>query len=297
MNVGEQGFIRTPPPQVPGNPTEVIQLLQNQLADQQQYLTNMHAAFQGLQAQLAMGVGKGNGGKGNYGVDTKVLGRPETLDSEGKWQDWSIIMRAYASVTNADLGHSMETVESMGDTTDEERMVLNAALGENARNSSQQLYYMLVLLTRGESLNIIINAGIGEGLLAWKRLVARYEPAAKARLAGLLLMLMKWTFSGDLQARLELFERELRRWEHKAGEQMSDQIRMGIVLLNIEDGPIKDHLLMNSAEYKDWVSFKSDVIDIRRAKEASSGAAPMDIDGLTKGKGKGKGKTDKTKVQ
>ena len=81
--------------------------------------------------------------------------------------------------------------------------------------------------------------------------MTRYEPTVNTRLAGLLQMLMRWSFSGDIQARLKVFEREVLRWEAKAGEKMSANIRMGLVMLNLEEGPLKEHLLMNSSSYTD----------------------------------------------
>ena len=70
------------------------------------------------------------------------------------------------------------------------------------------LHYMLVLLTRNGPLNIVVNSGAGEGLLAWQRLVQSYDSAAATRLAGLLLNLMNWSFAGDIQSRMELCDRK-----------------------------------------------------------------------------------------
>ena len=64
---------------------------------------------------------------------------------------------------------------------------------------------------------------------------------------------------------------------------------MGIVLINLDEGPLKEHLLMNSAKFTSWNEFKEEITNIRRAKDASQGVAPMDVDGLAKGKPKGKG--------
>ena len=119
-------------------PEQVIIDLQAQVQQQQNYMAQMNTAFQGLAAQIAMGAGKGNGSKGGYGVDTKVLGRPDIMDAESKWHDWSVVMRAYAGVTNNDLGVAMETVE--GTMENDDREVRNAALGEQTRQSSIQLY-------------------------------------------------------------------------------------------------------------------------------------------------------------
>ena len=161
---------------------------------------------------------------------------------------------------------------------------------------------MLVLLTRNEPLNIVVNSGAGEGLLAWRRLVQRYDSAAATRLAGLLLNLMNWSFAGDIQSRMELFDRELQRYETRAREAVSLNLRVGMVLNGLDKGHLKDHLLLNSAKYLTWQEFKSEIVNYRRATQAvadSGGVAPMDVGAFAKGdkgrgRGAGKGTQDQT---
>ena len=88
-------------------------------------------------------------------------------------------------------------------------------------------------------LNIVVNSGAGEGLLAWRRLVQRYDSAAATRLAGRLLNLMNWSFAGDIQSRMELFDRELQRYETRARESVSLNLRVGMVLNGLDRGPSK----------------------------------------------------------
>jgi hypothetical protein len=227
------------------------------------------------------------------GVDTRTLGRPEHFDgNEKSWCDWSTVFRAYAGLVNNQLVEGLNDAEgtSVADVTN------GVQVEETMARASQALYYMLVLLVRGEALNIVVNAGPGEGLLSWRRLVQRYEPVVKTRLAGLLCQILRWSFSGDIQARLELFERELIRWERKASEKISDQIRIGIVLNSLEEGSLRDHLVMNSSRLETWSAFKEEVTNIKRAQSSSGGIDPnaMDIGAFNKGNGKGgKGKGKK----
>ena len=51
---------------------------------------------------------------------------------------------------------------------------------------------MLVLLTRSEPLNIVMNRGNGEWLVAWRRLAWRLDSTAATRLSGILLGFMSW---------------------------------------------------------------------------------------------------------
>ena len=96
------------------------------------------------------------------------------------------MFQAFASASHPNMHPLFEKAESVGGIP-----ILMADLDDSTRVIARQLYYMLVLLTRGEALNIVINSGVGEGLLAWKRLTARYEPAVKTRLAGLLMNLLR----------------------------------------------------------------------------------------------------------
>ena len=242
--------------------------------------------------------GASGGGPHGFGIDTRMLGRPDTFDgSESKWGDWSTVMKAYAALCNASLVSAMPSSEV--ETQEKRNSELRDQLGVEA---SVALYYMLVLLTRNEPLNIVVNSGAGEGLLAWRCLVQRYDSAAATRLAGLLLNLMNWSFAGDIQSRMELFARELQRYETRARESVSLNLRVGMVLNGLDRGPLKDHLLLNSAKFLTWQEFKSEIVNYRRATQAvadSGGAATMDVGAFTKGdkgrgRGAGKGTQDQT---
>ena len=57
---------------------------------------------------------------------------------------------------------------------------------------------------------------------------------------------MNWSFSGNIQALIELFERELIRYEKHASETSILNQRTGMVLNRLDSGPLTDHLLLNS---------------------------------------------------
>ena len=282
-----------------------LAVMQQQLNETREAATSATAAAvsagKGARAAAARGGvagGASGGGPHGFGIDTRMLGRPDTFDgNESKWGDWSTVMKAYAALCNASLVSAMPAseVEAQEKRNNDLRDQLDV-------EASVALYYMLVLLTRNEPLNIVVNSGAGEGLLAWRRLVQRYDSAAATRLAGLLLNLMNWSFAGDIQSRMELFDRELQRYETRARESVSLNLRVGMVLNGLDRGPLKDHLLLNSARYVTWQEFKSEIVNYRRATQAiadSGGVTPMDVDAFTKGdKGRGrsagKGTQDQT---
>ena len=106
------------------------------------------------------GAASSGGGPHGFGIDTRMLGRPDTFDgSESKWGDWSMVMKAYAALCNASLVSAMPASEV--EAQEKRNSDLRDQLDVEA---SVALYYMLVLLTRNEPLNIVVNSGAGEGL-------------------------------------------------------------------------------------------------------------------------------------
>ena len=56
--------------------------------------------------------GASGGGPHGFGIDTRMLGRPDTFDgSESKWSDWSTVMKAYAALCNESLVTTMPLSE------------------------------------------------------------------------------------------------------------------------------------------------------------------------------------------
>eukprot|EP00971_Amphidinium_carterae_P180637 3582678-Amphidinium_carterae.1 len=114
----------------------------------------------------------------------------------------------------------------------------NSSLDQRDVSCSILLYYIL-LLCRQQPHTLIVNAGEQEGLTAWQRLVEQYEPQQKTKFAGQLQALLSWKFAGDIEGRIEAFEREILRYEHASGEGVSDALRIGIVLRQMEETKLK----------------------------------------------------------
>ena len=215
------------------------------------------------------------------GIDTRLLGRPDTFEKEEKWRDWAVIMRAYGGLLGTLVGPGMEAAERG------EGVLLNELDSSDKQQASRQLHFALTLLCRGEALSIVQNSGPGEGFQAWKRLNTRYEPNNRTRVAGALLAILRFNFQGDIQAKLELFERSINEWQHKAKETISDNLRIGILLNCLEDGSsLKEHLILNSNRFNTWTELKDEVINIRRTQVAFKGPDDMDVGALS-GKGAG----------
>eukprot|EP00971_Amphidinium_carterae_P197185 3913834-Amphidinium_carterae.1 len=120
---------------------------------------------------------------------------------------------------------------------------VNSGFDPRDTSCSIQLYYILFLLCRQQQLTRIINAGEQEGLTvtAWQRLVEQYEPQQRTRFAGQLQALLSWKFAGDIEGRIEAFERVLGDSSLRACEwrSVSDALRIGIVLRQLEETKLK----------------------------------------------------------
>ena len=102
--------------------------------------------------------------------------------------------------------------------------------------AARRLYTLLIHSCKGAALDRVINAGPGEGLLAWKDMVERFEPRQRTRQAGLLQALMAWSFQGDPLERLEAWEREVARWEPADSDNPADEPAVDTAAANAASG-------------------------------------------------------------
>ena len=101
---------------------------------------------------------------------------------EQKWPDWKTILKAYCGVVSVRMSVLMTAQETTSTAMIEATLTDSVDQGQSA-----QLYFILLMLCRGQPLTEVVNAGEMEGLPAWKSLCDIYEPHARSRVAGLLL--------------------------------------------------------------------------------------------------------------
>ena len=86
----------------------------------------------------------------------------------------------------------------------------------------------------------------------------------------------------------------------QSGSQISDDLKVGIVLANLDDGLVREHLMLNAERLTTWLSFKMELEQITRLRSYSQGGlVAMDVDALTKNggrKGPKGGKGNETRV-
>ena len=127
------------------------------------------------------------------------------------------------------------------------------------------------------------------------------------RNAGMLQELPNFSFEGDIAGQMVQFDRDIDRYEKTSGENFPNNIRIGVALRMLLDGPLKQHFVLKSARLTTWETLKAEIDNVRRAQAAASSTLqPMDLSAyVTQGldasqmgnpKSRGKGK-DKKQAQ
>ena len=175
-------------------------------------------------------------------VDTRLLGKPRNFDGmDASWRGFRFSPTAYAGAVNPRLAELMNSA-----VTATEPQALCAALGPTDRAWSAQLYYMLALSTEGAAARIVELAGAPEGLLAWRRLLATYEPDTAGRHATLLLQVLNYEFEGEPRSALEGFELAIRKYEESSRGEVVDALKIALVQRGLKDPVLRDHLLLHA---------------------------------------------------
>ncbi len=176
-------------------------------------------------------------------AEMKMIGKPEMFDGVTlPWREWSVVFEELVGVSYPPMAAAMARAERSAVP------MLVANMDPPEEEISRQLGYWLIQACKGQALDIVLRAGRLEGLEAWRQLYRRYEPQATGRSASRLAFLLSWDFSGDVIAELDLFEYELGRYEEQSGEEITDVIKMGVVLRQLPDSPLRRHMIMNAEQ-------------------------------------------------
>ena len=154
-------------------------------------------------------------------VDAKGLGKPGSFSNEeNKYVKWARSVENYIigvygeefrQVLEWALGCDQEVTAEMRDL----------AFGEGADDADripdldrkvQQVYQALMALTEDESQDIVIGAGSGNGLEAWRKLGRRWDPVVAGRKRALLKQIIS-----PERCKLEQLVGCWERWEEQVG--------------------------------------------------------------------------------
>ena len=140
----------------------------------------------------------------------------------------------------------------------------NRALSETERTLSGQLYFVLVMLLRNRALDIAYNAGVSEGIEAYRRLYQQYHPKVASRFVGSLSLILATKFGTDIEAELESFDKTVPRYEMESGKTLDEEILLGIVIQGVQDQSMKEHLIKNAARLNTYEAVKTELLEIAR---------------------------------
>ena len=256
-------------------------------------------------------------------IDTKGIGRPYTFgDKEDKFPAWvrkteNFVIGALGEPFREVLKWAVEQdvaiakndwIAEFGPTLDTSRPT---PVIHDLDDKVHQVYTALVSLTEDDSNDLVIGAGDGNGLEAWRRLHRRWDPSTGGRKRTLLKAIIappKCTIT-ELAGCLERWQQQVSKYERRkndAGqrEKVSEDIRMAAIEMLVPTD-LENHLVLNKHRLRTFEDVYAEVTSILEArtgvkikepsiKTAGGGAADMEVDSFSKGKGdkggKGKGK-------
>ena len=281
-----------------GIPQEVVALLQQlsmRVEEQSNELARLRAAQDVQSAQatrvrldsdLQMNGASTSSGQASMTIDTRQLGKPEQFKGDSnQYADWSFVFKAYISCISHKYLDLFERLE-------QSRMpVLNRSLNDADKALSAQLYFVLVMLVKGRPLDIVQNAGQGEGAEAFRKLEELYHPRIASRFVGSLSQILCTRFtSSDVEAELELFEKTIRRYEAESGKTLDDEVLLGVVINGLQGSEVRNHILRSSSRLTSYQAVRTELLEMARATRVINNLPqPMEIGGAPKGKWTAKG--------
>ena len=122
-------------------------------------------------------------------VDTKGLGKPPPLkNTESEFVSWARRTENFVVSVHPGARDVLTwAVERESATVTEANAATEVVMPlDTLRMVADQLYTVLMTLVEGESFEILVCSGSGEGLEAWRRLHKRWDPLTTGKARGLL---------------------------------------------------------------------------------------------------------------
>ena len=199
----------------------------------------------------------------------------------------------------------------------------SAAYGEDADDDDkipeldrkvQQVFQVLMALTEDESQDIVIGAGSGNGLEAWRKLGRRWDPVVAGRKRALLKQIIspERCRLDQLVGCWERWEEQVRKYERRKDERgqrlrLDQETKMSAfeLMLPID---LENHLILNKKRLNTYEAQKEEIegilesrlgarireLQIKPRDKRGNDPNAMDVDAFQNAKGKGK-KGDKGK--
>ena len=124
--------------------------------------------------------------------------------------------------------------------------------------------------------------------------LGRVNPKVASRFVGGLTLILSTRFSSDIESELELFEKNIRRYEQESGKTLDDEIEilLGVVINGLQDNSMSDHIIRNSSRLTTYQLVHTELLEIARTSRVlNQMPVPMEIGGVPKDKSKSKGQS------
>ncbi|CAK0896486.1 unnamed protein product, partial [Prorocentrum cordatum] len=245
-------------------------------------------------------------------IDPRVLNKwPIFNGRDEAWQEWSFIIESVCGM--ADPGDTLDAASR--DLTDLKFSVFSPEQQQRAK----QLYFLLVNTVRGKALTLVRGAEKHNGIIAWKRIKAKYAPDVGGRHTALLMGMLQpgW----DHKATRQEFTNDLTEWETRITEYetertetVSDAMKIAVLashapksfraMVRLVTGPATGRckeVQQSTREYlQSGRTFNKNGRSV--GVDNQMGPAPMDVDAAYNswkggGKDRGKGGSGNGKVE
>ena len=162
-------------------------------------------------------------------IDTRAYGKLRSFNGEhNEWVNWSFVARSYLALLHQDLDQLLAASEQANlDDLD----FLN--FGPQAQQMAMTLYHVLVSCVEGRALLCVRTVPRGNGFLAWRALIAEYQPTIGGRFTSVLMGLLNPNWEkvavADFLATLTRWELEVDRFQLESGDHISGMMRVAVV--------------------------------------------------------------------
>ena len=220
---------------------------------------------------------KDRGGAKKELMDSKGLGKPSTFpNKEDQYLKWMRSLENYAAgvfgeefrsflewAASAEAAISKgEVLEQFGPDSDDVDRI------DEIVYKNGQLYLCFAALTEGETNDLVVGAGPGNGAEAWRKVNKRWDPAIAGRKNALLKQIIHppRCKMEDLVGCWERWEEQVRRYERRkteGGERLKIQdetLMAAFESLVPED--LENHLVLNRKRIKNYQAQKEEIQEI-----------------------------------
>ena len=108
-----------------------------------------------------------------------------------------------------------------------------------------------------------------KGQKAFRKLEEAYRPKVASRFVGGLTLILSTRFSSDIESELELFEKNIRRYEQESGKTLDDEIVLGVVINGLQDNSMRDHIIRNSSRLTTYQLARTELLEISEPAASS----------------------------